>query len=311
MLPDKDLVDQLWKEKCHTCRLSVSAHPRYLYHYTDAKGLEGILRTGTLWATDVRYLNDSSELNHTISRIRACLKARLAKTLGGPRQVLLEHLERSFDNFFHSSPIHVACFCQDDDLLSQWRGYGDGGGGFSLGISNHSDVHVQGRGAAREFEIVELNYNREEQQDLVERSVELCCSILDQAIYGTTGLDAESVIPEICARFRDQAYYLGMRFKDRAFAEEKEWRACCVVSACDPSAKFRSGGSARMPLIPYIELDIKGRFGGFSGSAAFETIRCGPTLDPELTKSAVERLLRTVNAQCRLVTISAVPFRGR
>jgi len=35
-----------------------------IYHYTDPKALIGILSQGQLWATDIRYLNDNSELRH-------------------------------------------------------------------------------------------------------------------------------------------------------------------------------------------------------------------------------------------------------
>jgi hypothetical protein len=36
--------------------------PEVLYHYTDIKGLQGIWEEGQIWATDSRYLNDTSEL---------------------------------------------------------------------------------------------------------------------------------------------------------------------------------------------------------------------------------------------------------
>jgi hypothetical protein len=39
-----------------------TAGPTAIYHYTDPKGLLGILSDGQLWATDNRYLNDSSEI---------------------------------------------------------------------------------------------------------------------------------------------------------------------------------------------------------------------------------------------------------
>jgi hypothetical protein len=43
-----------------------------LYHYTDQRGLLGILRSQSIWATHIRYLNDSSEYNHVqISLSRA------------------------------------------------------------------------------------------------------------------------------------------------------------------------------------------------------------------------------------------------
>ena len=35
-----------------------------LYHYTDAKGLEGIITKKVIWASDYRFLNDANELNY-------------------------------------------------------------------------------------------------------------------------------------------------------------------------------------------------------------------------------------------------------
>jgi hypothetical protein len=36
--------------------------PPVVYHYTDARAFEAILKNDKLWATDLRYLNDSLEL---------------------------------------------------------------------------------------------------------------------------------------------------------------------------------------------------------------------------------------------------------
>ena len=40
-----------------------------LYHYTSFKGLLGIVDSGVLWASDVRYMNDSAEMKHTVDLI--------------------------------------------------------------------------------------------------------------------------------------------------------------------------------------------------------------------------------------------------
>jgi hypothetical protein len=44
-------------------RLSDEVLPARVYHYTSTDGLLGILDSGHLWATDLRYLNDTSELH--------------------------------------------------------------------------------------------------------------------------------------------------------------------------------------------------------------------------------------------------------
>ena len=41
--------------------------PAQLHHYTTAEGLRGILKSKSLWASDLRFLNDRSELITAIS----------------------------------------------------------------------------------------------------------------------------------------------------------------------------------------------------------------------------------------------------
>jgi hypothetical protein len=56
-----------------------------LYHYTTAAGCEGILRSNQLWATNPRYLNDSSELSHGQELfVRVC--ERLQSAFRTPRR---------------------------------------------------------------------------------------------------------------------------------------------------------------------------------------------------------------------------------
>ncbi len=51
-----------------------------LWHYTTAEGLKGILSSQTLWVTDYRYLNDSSEFIYSKQIIRGSLiRYRLSK----------------------------------------------------------------------------------------------------------------------------------------------------------------------------------------------------------------------------------------
>jgi hypothetical protein len=42
----------------------VSTAPDLRFHYTNAEGLKGILQSGKIWATDVRYLNDAQEVEY-------------------------------------------------------------------------------------------------------------------------------------------------------------------------------------------------------------------------------------------------------
>ena len=54
-------------------RASAESVPRTVHHYTTSSGACGILNTGTIWATDIRFLNDSSEWHHTLDITRDLL----------------------------------------------------------------------------------------------------------------------------------------------------------------------------------------------------------------------------------------------
>ncbi len=136
----------------------VSEEHEELYHYTTAVGLEGILRTQQLWATNMAYLNDAEE--HTGFFVRRLPKlldaptreavAELMRTpearkaidsveVGGPERAI-EDFKRELSELTHKVTFnlnepYVASFCSgnahrtsSDGLLSQWRGYGTDGG---------------------------------------------------------------------------------------------------------------------------------------------------------------------------------------
>ncbi len=44
--------------------VSGEVEDKILYHYTNVKGLMGILDSQCLWATDFRYTNDLSEIRY-------------------------------------------------------------------------------------------------------------------------------------------------------------------------------------------------------------------------------------------------------
>ena len=44
--------------------------PPILYHYTTGDALFGIVETGMLWATNLHYLNDSTEFGYALGLLR-------------------------------------------------------------------------------------------------------------------------------------------------------------------------------------------------------------------------------------------------
>jgi hypothetical protein len=107
--------------------------PTLLYHYTNAAGLFGMLKSKKMWATNSRFLNDPTEMEYAIQLVWAVAQTELAgrgSQIKRLKQAIFDRLQR----YQRESRVHVACLCAEGDLLSQWRGYGAVGGGYSLGI---------------------------------------------------------------------------------------------------------------------------------------------------------------------------------
>jgi hypothetical protein len=127
-------------------------HPE-LHHYTDFKGLRGIVETNTLWATHFDHLNDKMEVMLLKKPMMESLSARLYRALQTgkignrhKRRALArkDNIEREvyifvealFDTSFKRGPTqplaepHISSFCAHqkyetaNGLLSQWRAYG-------------------------------------------------------------------------------------------------------------------------------------------------------------------------------------------
>jgi hypothetical protein len=52
------------------------SEPATLYHYTSAAGLLGILKTRSIWATNIRFMNDTREFALALDLITAALQRR-------------------------------------------------------------------------------------------------------------------------------------------------------------------------------------------------------------------------------------------
>ena len=111
--------------------------PTTLYHYTNfPPALRGFLKSGVLRATHVSYTNDRIEFLHAVDVTRSIARERLQSATALPEKNLLMAMEDNLTatNPFNTQPVAISCFCEDGDLLSQWRGYGLGEGGIAIGF---------------------------------------------------------------------------------------------------------------------------------------------------------------------------------
>ena len=102
-----------------------------LYHYTYFTSLLGIVACRSLWASDIRYMNDSAELNHTADLIRTEITLQIGSGHKKP-DLLNQFLDWVTHRITNCHMLFASSFRSNGNLLSQWRGYSRLGKGVSI-----------------------------------------------------------------------------------------------------------------------------------------------------------------------------------
>jgi hypothetical protein len=83
-----------------------------------------VVETGVTWATDYRYLNDSSEIRYTFHLARHVINERLRHNdLGSLGRAFVERVA-SGTATYADTRYYLCCFSEVDNSLSEWRAYG-------------------------------------------------------------------------------------------------------------------------------------------------------------------------------------------
>jgi hypothetical protein len=150
---DAFVVDQLRDLGCYDYDPDAT-----IWHYTKGPGLIGIIGSGTLRATDVYCLNDSTEVQYGQNLYREALRylQEKSKEDEAVRNFLNIYLSAGNEEFSPDSPFFISCFSQRRDDLSQWRAYSEEGGenGYAIGFIARGLVSPFG-------ELLRVNYDIE------------------------------------------------------------------------------------------------------------------------------------------------------
>jgi hypothetical protein len=286
-----------------------------LYHYTTADGLKGIVENDELWATSAYYLNDSTEVMYGYQLIDEALEVWRKKVNppeGSMAGGLVYFLQRQFGHDYLErniiTPIYITCFCEEDNLLSQWRAYGQSGG-YSVGFHVLSEDLVYGlkpEPSVYSARCVKVEYDRNEQLRRILELLDFLVPIMDDPQVGEAIRSFDSLSPEGFSRLSRTISEIlideSVAFKNPAFAVEKEWRL--VVRSRELSKQSTDDGdhtklpicfrTARGQLAPYVRLIPSGTAFPVTGDGKklpIESVRCGPVGDRVSTEMAVRMLL--------------------
>lgn len=107
-----------------------------LYYYCKMDTFKSMLRTKTLWLTDLTRSNDAEEVKRAYYNLWERIRTRLEAT-DLDKALLASQFEMLDSAFEVQSSVDIpfgCCFCSENDLVQQWREYGGGGSGVSVGF---------------------------------------------------------------------------------------------------------------------------------------------------------------------------------
>jgi hypothetical protein len=297
LVPDDPLLSPSELEARH---LFAIEPPQFLFHYTTLAGAYGILSSDALWMTKIRYLNDTSELEIGISTFHQLLKDRIQGTGPADEKELLNQVREGLDSFA-SSNICVASFCEHGDLLSQWRWYGEGGRGVSLGVSSRV-LHTLGKAAIHLWKCI---YDERAHRELLHALVERLLTIYRAERQRCGTRPTKQATSRLLERFFASFLQIAPIIKNPNFAEEREWRLVSLPVEPDDDAYGVCLTGDR--IIQRYELRFPRDADGWC--RAIGAVVVGPTKDPELIGDALAVLCRKKRIDCQRIAYSVIPFR--
>lgn len=181
-----------------------------LYHYCGLEAFLSIIKNSTLWLSDIRKSNDYLECVYCRDKINEKIRGFLEDDK--------EDLEAWNFGYNINSDLsmdmisYVACFSENKDQLSQWRGYADNGAGIAVGFSRESFADLK-EAAPSHISFRKVIYDEKEQEKFIER-------IARESIKAMETKPVAQVAAELNQNYRLQFPVL----KNASFEEEAEWR---------------------------------------------------------------------------------------
>ncbi|MFA4902336.1 MAG: DUF2971 domain-containing protein [Desulfobaccales bacterium] len=287
---------------------------KILYHYTSLEGVLGITLSKSIWATNILYLNDASELNYSLDMLKEQVD-EFKNDIPVDKNWLyklnfFDKLIDKFNRLITNTKIlgfFVCSFSEEKDLLSQWRGYCAKGIGFSLGFELSKL-----RKCARQKNclIRPCNYDKKKQISAIRKLISELSSQFDAVIRNSSAVDQVNIDANelgLLAEFLIKFNEIAPTFKHPKFKEEKEWRIIVRRNfrskGSIESIKFRTGPSM---IVPYIEFPLPRE----EEDLIINKIIVGPTHDSILSKASIEMLLKSKNVRFNEVQESTIPYRN-
>jgi len=307
------MADFLLKNAFSNEKLNHKVKPyQTIYHYTDFNGLIAILESQSFFCTNINFLNDRKEFNHGVELVKENINSIIeSKENNG----ILKYLKSEIDSILDIDR-YVTCFSKNGDLLSQWRSYGNQGKGIAIGFAPHEMEDS----IADEVFGMDIVYNPEIQNGIIEEYLKIIPQYFEQnkELFDWGNYNYDYLVAKSTIEFIEGAI---ATFKHPSFIEEEEFRIEYKFDGILNKTKekeilFRSSDNL---IIPYVKLFSKfteennecdnQKHTDFGTKLPLKEIILGPSLDFEINKVGIEKLLSKTNYSNIKIKQSAIPYR--
>ena len=268
--------------------------PKYLYHYTNSEAFLSIIQNKSLWASNIFFQNDISEISFSYD----LLKDEMEKLENEYSELLECNIEfnkmQGIENIFKYEDIYTVSFSTKKDDLGQFRGYGHGSLGFSMEFNVNKVIEyldkVSLSNKAFDYMFIKCIYEKGKQISIIQE-------IIKDVIDGKYS-NKENILIHILVRM----LLFAPIFKSDAFCEEDEWRLIIRNIKDIENCRERVG---KLYFIPYYNLK-------FQNPECFGDFIIGPCADQNIVKHSVEKvcLNNGIDLLNRKIYLSSIPLRN-
>jgi hypothetical protein len=115
-------------------------------------------------------MNDATEFGRALAMARKQLENTMERLNSPSEKAACAQLRESLSGL-EDVNIFAACFCQDGDLLSQWRGYSGAGQGYAIAFNSQFLTHLASIGSFTKGKCI---YDTELQYTILNEAIEHC-----------------------------------------------------------------------------------------------------------------------------------------
>ncbi len=204
--------------------------PKILYHYCSVDAFHEIIKNKTLRLSEIEKSNDSLECQWLEQRIvpsliRKRIVEQLSETSSNEyvESMIKESISiyKGYWDSLHDSIVQkmtlAICFSRNDDLLSQWRGYGNDGYGVAIGFNTKAFGKYLNLGLFSVMQLKKVEYNESKQEKVISAQVEEYVRQFLEAPRSGMLESSLTAIHLVCL-------FESTFNKNPAFSEEAEWR---------------------------------------------------------------------------------------